>query len=128
MIGFWFHFSPDVKLYDYIREEIGARMVDRIFDLTKEIKTAAELGTEQIFTMTLASPSLFIFNFLFEGCNRGFMSHHDLAESIGHLYLCESSPTMLEQAKVAGGLNVTKLNMDEEMPKVKHNSCVTKSL
>lgn len=39
------YFSPDVKLYDYIKEEVGARMVDRIYDLTKEIKTAAELGT-----------------------------------------------------------------------------------
>lgn len=46
------------------------------------------------------------------------MSRHDLAETIGHLYLCESSPTMLEQAEVASGLNVTKLNVDEELPKV----------
>lgn len=43
------YFSPDVKLYDYIKEEVGARMVDRIYDLTKEIKTAAELGTISIF-------------------------------------------------------------------------------
>lgn len=40
--------SPDVKLYDYIKEEVGARMVDRIYDFTKEIKHAAELGTNRI--------------------------------------------------------------------------------
>lgn len=56
------------------------------------------------------------------GCNRGFMSRHDLADTIGHLYLCESSPTMLEQAEVASGLNVTKLNMSEEMPKVRKST------
>lgn len=39
------YFSPDAKLYDYIKEEVGARMVDRIYDMTKEITNAAELGT-----------------------------------------------------------------------------------
>lgn len=47
--------SPDVKLYDYIKEEVGARMVDRIYDLTKEIKNAAEIGMIQITLRPLAT-------------------------------------------------------------------------
>lgn len=66
--------------------------------------------------------------FSFEGCNRGFISRHDLADTIGHLHLCDSSPTMLEQAEVASGLNVTKLNMDEEKPKVTKSICGIQSL
>lgn len=124
----FFYFSPDVKLYDYIKEEVGARMVDRIYDLTKEIKTAAEIGTIHIqLSQTLLNDRwrrfgfpIPILNFSFIGCNRGFMSRHDLADTIGHLYLCELSPTMLEQVEVANGLNVTKLNMDEELPKVRN--------
>lgn len=54
----------------------------------------------------------------FSGCNRGFVSRHDLADTIGHLYLCESSSTMLKQAEIATDLKVTKLEMDEENPKV----------
>lgn len=119
-----YHFSPDVKLYDYIKEEAGARMVDRIYDLTKEIGTAAEIGTIQIWQAILNARDKPILRFSHPnsiGCNRGFISSHDLADTIGHLYLCESSPTMLEQAEVATGLKVTKLNMDEEMPKVKES-------
>lgn len=78
-----------------MKQEVGERMVDRVYDITKEIKDAAEIG-----------------------CNRGFLSRHDLTDSIQHLYLCESSPTMLDQAKVSDGLKVTKLKMDEELPQV----------
>lgn len=38
------HCSPDVKLYDYLKEEMGNRMVDRLYDLKIEIKNAAEIG------------------------------------------------------------------------------------
>lgn len=48
------------------------------------------------------------------GCTRGFISRHDLADIIEHLQLCESNATLLDQAQVADGLKVTKVNMDEE--------------
>lgn len=51
----------------------------------------------------------------FQGCNRGFVSRHVLAETVKHLYLCDMSPTMLQQAEGTPGLNITKKEMDEEL-------------
>lgn len=87
-----------MQLYDYIRAEIGERVVDRIFDLTKEVKVAAEIG-----------------------CNRGFISRHDLSDTIEHLYLCDSNATLLKQAEEASKPNSCKIStilMDEETPQV----------
>lgn len=57
------------------------------------------------------------------GCGRGFVSRHVLAESVQHLYMCDSSPTMLQQAEGSPGLKVTKLVMDEEKPTVSLHDC-----
>lgn len=38
-----------------------------------------------------------------------------MAETVGHLYLCDMSPTMLQQAEGTPGLNITKKEMDEEL-------------
>lgn len=35
---------PDVALYDYIKDEVGFRLSDRIFDIKREFKTAADIG------------------------------------------------------------------------------------
>lgn len=91
--------SEDAELYDYIRAEVGERMVDRLFDLTKECKIVAEIG-----------------------CNRGFITRHELPEGLQKYYLCDSSEIALEQAKNAAkldGYELTTLQMDEEAPKVR---------
>lgn len=90
--------SSDVQLYDYIRAEVGERIVDRIFDLTKQIKTAAEIG-----------------------CNQGFISRHEINDVIEHLYLCDSNAILLKQAEDASknsGCKITTIQMDEEIPQV----------
>lgn len=90
--------SPDVQLYDYVRAEIGRRMVDRMFDLTRPLKTIAEIG-----------------------CNRGFITNHELPDGIEQIYLCDSSKTMIKQANdrvKRGDFKVSLKQMDEEMPKV----------
>ncbi|KAJ6647859.1 Arginine-hydroxylase NDUFAF5, mitochondrial [Pseudolycoriella hygida] len=84
---------PDVALYDYIKDEVGFRLSDRIFDIKREFKNAADIG-----------------------CNRGFISRHVLAETVNHLYLCDISPSMLLQAEGTPGLKITKKEMDEEQP------------
>lgn len=74
-------------------------MVDRIYDVTKECKTIAELG-----------------------CGRGFIARHVLPEGIENYYLCDSSKVALKQAEAAAkpdGYKVTALFMDEEVPKVR---------
>lgn len=88
-------FSPTIELCDYLKEVVGERLADRIFDLTKDIETAADIG-----------------------CGRGFVSQNLERNDVKHLYLCDSSPTMLKQAKVNPELKHTKIEMDEENPNV----------
>lgn len=85
-------------MFDYIKAEIGERMVDRMFDLTKECKITAEIG-----------------------CGRGFITRHELPDGIEQFYLCDSSEIALQQAKAASkpeGYKLTSIHMDEEAPKV----------
>lgn len=73
-------------------------MVDRMYDLTKECKTIAEIG-----------------------CCRGFIAKHELPEGIEQFYLCDSSEIALKHAlQVAkpDGYKITTIQMDEEVPKV----------
>ncbi|KNC23023.1 hypothetical protein FF38_12171 [Lucilia cuprina] len=91
--------SDDVELYDYLKEEVGYRVADRVFDIKREFDNAADLG-----------------------CNRGFLSRHILAESVKHLTLCDISPTMLAQAKGTPGLHITKMELDEEQWNFPENS------
>lgn len=90
---------PDVALFDYIKEEVGFRLSDRIFDIKREFTTAADIG-----------------------CGRGFVSTHVLAETVKHLILCDISPTMLEQAQGSPGLRISKIEMDEENLEFQDNS------
>uniref|UniRef100_A0A0K8UTA6 Putative methyltransferase C20orf7, mitochondrial n=1 Tax=Bactrocera latifrons TaxID=174628 RepID=A0A0K8UTA6_BACLA len=83
--------NPDVELYDYLKEEVGFRLADRIIDIKREFTNAADIG-----------------------CSRGFLSKHIMAESVRHLTLCDTSPTMLAQAQGTPGLKLTKLELDEE--------------
>lgn len=90
-IKFELAYSPDVELYDYLKEEVGYRLADRVFDIKREFESAADLG-----------------------CNRGFLSRHILAESVKQLTLCDMSPTMLSQATGTPGVDITKRVIDEE--------------
>lgn len=83
--------SPDVALYDYIKDEVGFRLSDRLFDVKREFAVAVDLG-----------------------CNRGFVSRHIMADTVRRLHLCDISPTMLQQADGTPGLDVQRHEMDEE--------------
>ncbi|XP_033253013.1 arginine-hydroxylase NDUFAF5, mitochondrial-like [Drosophila miranda] len=83
--------SEDVGLYDYLKEEVGFRLADRVFDIKREFKAAADIG-----------------------CSRGYLSKHILAESVERLTLTDTSATMLEQAQGTPGLKIHKIVRDEE--------------
>ena len=83
--------APDVKVYDYIKDEVGSRLADRIFDIKKKFKKALDLG-----------------------CGRGHVSKHILAESVEELILSDMSPTILQQVKTTEGIKVLRTVMDEE--------------
>ncbi|XP_015434597.1 PREDICTED: NADH dehydrogenase [ubiquinone] 1 alpha subcomplex assembly factor 5 [Dufourea novaeangliae] len=83
--------ASDVKLYDYIKDEVGYRLADRVFDIKKKFKKALDLG-----------------------CGRGHVSKHILAESVEELILTDTCPTYVDQAETAEGVKVTRTVMDEE--------------
>uniref|UniRef100_A0A336LU23 Arginine-hydroxylase NDUFAF5, mitochondrial n=1 Tax=Culicoides sonorensis TaxID=179676 RepID=A0A336LU23_CULSO len=91
--------SEDVELYDYIKEEVGYRLSDRVFDVKRQFKNAVDLG-----------------------CGRGYVSKHILADSVERLTLCDISPAMLDVAKSTPGVDIIKKEIDEETFKFDDNS------
>lgn len=80
-----------MELFDYIKDEVGFRLSDRVFDIKKKFDVAVDLG-----------------------CGRGYISKHILAETVENLILCDISPTQLAQAETTPGVNVTRMELDEE--------------
>ncbi|CAD6207895.1 GSCOCG00003153001-RA-CDS [Cotesia congregata] len=91
--------APDVKLYDYLKDEIGYRLADRIFDIKREFTNVLELG-----------------------CGRGHMSKHISADNVKNLLLSDFCPEYLEQVVITENINVKKQVMDEENFELDENS------
>ena len=91
--------AEDVKLYDYIKDEVGYRLADRIFDIKREFKTALDLG-----------------------CGRGHVSKNVLRDSVEKLILADMSPTFVEQAETMPDVKIEKTVMDEENLVFEENS------
>ncbi|XP_072948593.1 arginine-hydroxylase NDUFAF5, mitochondrial [Epargyreus clarus] len=81
----------DYHLAEYIKEEIGWRTADRVFDIKRTFKNAVELGA-----------------------GRGYVSRHFLPDSVEKVTLCDTSQTHLDKAIVGDGVLVEKVVMDEE--------------
>lgn len=83
---------PEIKLYDYLKNEIGYRLADRIFDIKRTFKCALDLG-----------------------CSRGYVSKHIVSDSVEKLIMCDSSKTYLFQASgPEEGVVVERIVVDEE--------------
>ncbi|XP_032678338.1 arginine-hydroxylase NDUFAF5, mitochondrial isoform X2 [Odontomachus brunneus] len=91
--------DPDVKIYDYIKDEVGNRLSDRIFDIKRKFSRALDLG-----------------------CGRGHVSKRILSESVEELVLSDMSPSFLNQAETTEGVKVIKEVIDEEIPSFEANS------
>ncbi|XP_017877240.1 arginine-hydroxylase NDUFAF5, mitochondrial [Ceratina calcarata] len=83
--------AADVKLYDYIKDEVGYRLADRVFDIKRDFKKVLDLG-----------------------CGRGHVSKHILPETVGELILTDVSSAFVQQAETTEGLKVSRTVMDEE--------------
>lgn len=83
--------ASDVDNYDYIKNEIGNRLSDRIFDVKKKFQTILDLG-----------------------CGRGHVSKNIFNESIEKLILTDSCESYLKQAKTSKGILVEKKIVNEE--------------
>ncbi|XP_017759748.1 PREDICTED: NADH dehydrogenase [ubiquinone] 1 alpha subcomplex assembly factor 5 [Eufriesea mexicana] len=91
--------AADVKLYDYIKDEVGYRLADRILDIKRNFKKALDLG-----------------------CGRGYVSKHILAEHVEELILIDMSTSFIHQAEVNEGIKVSRIIMDEENFSLEPNS------
>nr|XP_018915100.1 PREDICTED: NADH dehydrogenase [ubiquinone] 1 alpha subcomplex assembly factor 5 [Bemisia tabaci] len=84
--------DENINIYDYLKDEVGYRLCDRIFDINRKFKTVIDLG-----------------------CGRGHVSKHMDAEAVEEVFLCESSPTLLSQAATPEtAVKVTRVLVDEE--------------
>ncbi|KAA0198304.1 hypothetical protein HAZT_HAZT007397 [Hyalella azteca] len=83
----------DIHLYDYLKEEVGYRLSERIHDIKNEFRVGLDLS-----------------------CGRGQLAKHITETSLQKLYMSDFSPGLLAQAHVpqADGLSVEKLCINEE--------------
>ncbi|XP_070494117.1 arginine-hydroxylase NDUFAF5, mitochondrial [Chironomus tepperi] len=89
----------DVEIYDYIKEEIGFRLSDRLFDIKKELKNGVDFGG-----------------------GRGYLSKNILAETLQNLKIYDVSETMLNQAESTPGINIEKNVLKSEYLDLPENS------
>ena len=83
--------APDVDIYDYIKDEVGYRLADRLFDVKRKFNKVLDLG-----------------------CGRGHVSKHIVQESVDEIILADLSPSWLEQAQTTEGIKVERKILDEE--------------
>lgn len=83
--------APDVAVYDYLKEEVGYRLADRIFDIKRRFKLAVDLG-----------------------CGRGYVAKHIDSESVEELVVCDLSRTWLDQVPNPPNVKVRREVVDEE--------------
>lgn len=91
--------DTEVHLYDYIKDEVGHRLSDRVFDIKRKFRRALDLG-----------------------CGRGYVSKRILSESVEELVLADMSPSFLDQAETTEGMKVKKQVVDEENPSFEPDS------
>lgn len=83
--------APDVAVYDYLKEEVGYRLADRIFDIKRKFKLAVDLG-----------------------CGRGYVAKHIDSDSVEELVVCDMSPTWLDQVPNPSNVKIRREVVDEE--------------
>ncbi|ELU10615.1 hypothetical protein CAPTEDRAFT_182968 [Capitella teleta] len=89
----------DPAIYDYIKEEMGFRMADRILDVKRKFNVAVDLG-----------------------CGRGHTAKHVLEDSVGKLIMCDSAEDVLAQAEVSPEVPCQKIHVDEEFLPFRNDS------
>jgi NADH dehydrogenase [ubiquinone] 1 alpha subcomplex assembly factor 5 len=83
--------AQDANLYDYLKDEIGYRLADRVFDIKRKFKLAADIG-----------------------CSRGYVAKHISPKCIEELILCDMNSVSLDSFEVQKGIKVRKQILDEE--------------
>lgn len=90
---------PDAAVYDYLKNEAGSRIADRVYDIKRKFPVAVELGS-----------------------GRGYVSRNLNSDAIEYLYQCDMSPACLAHSKVPENVPTTKMVVDEEFLPFRENS------
>lgn len=67
----------NVADFDYLKEEMGYRLADRVLDIKRKMKVCVDIGS-----------------------GRGYVTRHLTSHSVEKIYAVEFSPTMLEQCQM----------------------------
>ncbi|KAK6644928.1 hypothetical protein RUM43_001204 [Polyplax serrata] len=84
--------SDKVESFDYVKNEIGYRLADRVFDIKRKFNRVIDLG-----------------------CSRGYVSKHISADSVEHLIMTDNSELLMSQSVCNDpNVKVEKIVCDEE--------------
>lgn len=75
-----------------MKEEVGFRLSDRLFDIKKQFDNGVDLGG-----------------------GRGFLTRHILSETVKNLKVYDISPTSLEQVTGTPGVNIERHLLTKEI-------------
>ncbi|RWS07012.1 NADH dehydrogenase [ubiquinone] 1 alpha subcomplex assembly factor 5-like protein [Dinothrombium tinctorium] len=89
----------DAHNYEYLKEEFGFRLADKLFDIKRKFQVVVELG-----------------------CGRGYISHHLENNVVDTYFACDTSIKSLENMRVPPDINFEKLLVDEEFIPFRENS------
>lgn len=81
--------NPDVDSFDFLKEEIGYRIADRVLDVSRRMEVAVDIGS-----------------------GRGWVTRHLTGHSIGRVTAVELSPSLLDSAPDPEDVPVEKIVMD----------------
>ncbi|XP_037104456.1 arginine-hydroxylase NDUFAF5, mitochondrial [Syngnathus acus] len=94
----WANAVRDSHKYDYLREEVGARVADRVYDVARTFPLALEIGA-----------------------GRGYVAQHLSKETVEHLLLTDISQSALRQ-NAGSDMRCHALAADEEFLPFRENS------
>lgn len=83
--------ADDTDVYDYLKDEFGYRLADRLCDIKRKFDVAVELG-----------------------CGKGLASRNVYSDMVGMLYQCEFSTKTLEKSYPSPEVPTHKVAVDEE--------------
>jgi len=81
--------NPEVEKYDFMKEEVGYRVSDRVLDVARKMEVAVDLGS-----------------------GRGWVTRHMTEHSMGRVTAIELSQSLLDQAPEPEGVSMERLVMD----------------
>lgn len=84
--------AEDCSVYEYLKEEIGYRLSDRIFDIKRQFNLVVDLG-----------------------CGYGHVSKHISVDNVKELIMCDVCQEILDKSQnPESEVNVSKIVVDEE--------------